>query len=115
MSPEAMSIILFFTFCIGTRSLITYLAATYTEYLPIFGLLALLPAIGFMYFYLSGTRTTGPEVFGKPIWWNNLRPIHAALYTLFAISALSKNKDSWLFLAADVVVGITASINHHFL
>ncbi len=114
MTPEMMSIVLFLIFCMGARVGITYLAATYTEYLPIFGLLAMLPAIGFMYFYLSGTRTTGPEVFGKPIWWNNLRPIHAVLYLSFAFSALSNNKSSWMFLAADVGIGLIAFLNHHF-
>lgn len=115
MSPESMSIILFLTFCLGSRTIITYLSATYTEYLPIFGILALLPAFGFMYFYLSGTRKTGPEVFGKLIWWNNLRPIHSVLYSLFAFSAMSKNANAWIFLAVDVFIGFMSFVNHHFI
>jgi hypothetical protein len=115
MTPEIMSIVLFLIFCMGARVGITYLTATYLEYLPLFGLLALLPAFGFMYFYLSGTRKTGPEVFGRPIWWNDLRPVHAALYITFAINALQGNKDSWMFLAADVGIGLVAFLNHHFL
>jgi hypothetical protein len=108
-------IMLFLIFCIGARLSFVYAAAKYTEYLPIFGTLAIILAIGFMYFYTTGTRKTGPEVFGGEIWWNHLRPVHATLYTMFAVCALNKNPNSWMFLAADVAVGLVSFLDHHFM
>ena len=55
---------LFLFGCIGVRSLFVYIAkTTNVQYLPYLGYLALLPAIGFSYIYLTGTRQTGAEVF----------------------------------------------------
>ena len=114
MTNELKRILLFLFGCIGTRLFLVYVAKTVSlQYLPLLGYVALLPAIGFMYFFITGTRTTGPEVFGDKIWWNNLRPIHAALYGIFAYNAIQKNPDSWIFLLADVVIGFAAFVHHH--
>ena len=78
------------------------------------GYLALLPAIGFIYLYLTGTRKTGPEVFGDKIWWNDLRPIHGLLYLLFAYNAINGNKNAWIYLLVDVIVGLTSFIWFHY-
>ena len=79
------------------------------------GYLALLPAIGFIYFFLSGTRNFGAEVFGDKIWWNNLRPIHSILYFLFAYNAIIGNKQSWVYLLIDVLIGLTSFLIHHYV
>jgi len=101
--------------CIGTRSLLVYIAKTVDiEYLPYLGYLALLPAAGFLYIFLTGIRKTGLEVFGDKIWWNSLRPIHALLYTLFAYNAIHKNKSAWLILLADVTFGLVSFLWHHY-
>lgn len=108
-------ILLFLLGCIGTRSLLVYIAKTTDiNYLPCLGYLALLPAAGFMYIFITGIRKTGAEVFGDRIWWNNLRPVHALLYTLFAYNAIQKNKSSWQFLLADVVFGLVSFLWHHY-
>lgn len=114
MTTEMKRILLFLIGCIGTRLFLVYIAKTISlQYLPILGYLALLPTVGFLYFFITGTRTTGPEVFGDKIWWNNLRPVHAALYGTFAYNAIQKNPDSWIFLLADVVIGFAAFVHHH--
>jgi hypothetical protein len=108
-------ILLFLLGCIGTRSLLVYIAKTTdVNYLPYLGYLALLPAAGFMYIFVTGVRKTGAEVFGDKIWWNNLRPVHALLYTFFAYNAIQKNKSSWKFLLADVVFGLVNFLWHHY-
>ncbi len=108
--------LLFLIGCIGSRSLFVYIAKTIdTEYLPILGYLALLPAIGFIYIFLTGARKTGAEVFGDKIWWNNLRPIHAILYSLFAYNAINKVKHSWIYLFIDVLFGLISFLTHHYL
>jgi hypothetical protein len=108
--------LMFLIGCIGTRSLFVIIAKNInTKYLKYLGYLALLPAIGFMYIYLTGARKTGAEVFGEKIWWNNLRPIHSILYFLFAYNAIMGNKQSWIFLLVDVLFGLISFLVHHYL
>ncbi len=109
-------LMLFVLGCIGSRLLFAFVAKTINiEYLPYLGYIALLPAIGMMYIYITGSRDYGKEAGGK-IWWNNLRPIHSLLYFLFAYSAITKKqKMAWKFLAADVSIGFVAFMNHHFI
>ena len=98
--------LLFLIGCIGIRALFVIIAKYIdTKYLKYLGYLALLPAIGFIYIYVTGSRKTGGEVFGEKIWWNNLRPIHSILYFLFAYNAIVGNKQSWIYLLVDVSIG----------
>ena len=114
MNPIQKRFLLFLIGCIGSRTLLAILAKnTSVNYLPILGYIALLPAIGFMYIYVTGSRKTGVEVGGEKIWWNDLRPIHAVLYFLFAYNAIYKHADSWKYLAADVVFGLVSFLIHH--
>lgn len=108
--------LLFLIGCIGTRSLLVYVAKTIPiHYLPFLGYLALIPAIGFTYIFLTGTRQTGAEVFGDKIWWNNLRPLHALLYGLFAYNAILKHRFAWKFLFIDVAIGLVGFLTYHFI
>ena len=101
--------------CVGIRSLFVIIARYInTKYLKYLGYLALAPAIGFIYIYLTGTRKTGAEVFGEKIWWNNLRPIHSILYFLFAYNAIIGNKQSWIYLLVDVLIGLISFLIHHY-
>lgn len=106
---------LFLVLCIGTRSLLVYLAKTVDkQYLQYMGILALIPAIGFITIYLLDLRKTGAEVFGGKIWWNNLRPVHGLLYLTFAILAINKNDYSWIPLLIDVTIGLLAFLHYHY-
>lgn len=108
--------LLFLIGCIGTRSLFVYIAKTTPiKYLPLLGYLALLPTIGFIYIYITGSRKTGAEVFGEQIWWNDLRPLHALLYGLFAYSAITMKPFAWKFLLLDVIIGLTTFLTYHFI
>lgn len=108
--------LLFLIGCIGTRSFFVYVAKIIPiNYLPILGYLALFPAIGFTYIYFTGSRKTGAEVFGDKIWWNNLRPIHALLYGLFAYNAIIMKPFAWTFLLLDVLVGLFSFLLYHFI
>jgi len=97
--------ILFLSLCIPSRIALALGAKEYPNELIPF---ALAFALGSLYFYLSGTRTTGAETFGRPIWWNDMRPIHAALWMAFALMAFQGKKWAWKFLAADVILGLIA-------
>jgi hypothetical protein len=108
--------LLFLIGCMGTRFFFVYLAKVIDlKYLPYLGYLALLPAIGFAYIYLSKARETGLEVFGGKIWWNDLRPLHATFYGLFAYNAIQKNPKSWMILLVDTLVGLVSFLVHHYL
>jgi hypothetical protein len=85
------------------------------QVLKYMGYVALLPAIGFMYIFLTGSRKTGAEVFGEKIWWNNLRPLHSLIYFIFAYNAINGNKQSWVYLMADVTIGLIAYLIQHFI
>jgi hypothetical protein len=107
--------LLFLFGCIGTRSLFVILAKrANTEYLKYMGYLALLPAIGFIYIYLTGSRKVGAETFGEKIWWNDLRPIHSLLYFLFAYNAIIGNKNAWIYLLVDVLFGLLSFLIFHY-
>ena len=106
--------LLFLIGCIGTRSLLVYLAKNAKhKYLKAIGYLALLPAMGFLYIYLSGSRKKGAEVFGEKIWWNDLRPIHSLLYFLFAYNAINGCYTSWIYLFIDVIIGLGSFLFFH--
>ena len=107
--------LMFLIGCIGLRSIFVIIAKYINiKYLKYLGYLALLPAIGFIYFFLSGTRNFGVEVFGDKIWWNNLRPIHGTLYALFAFNAINGNKNAWIYLLVDVIIGLLSFLQFHF-
>ena len=106
---------LFLIGCIGTRLLFVYIANHISlKYLPYLGFLALLPAVGFMYIYIFGARKTGAEVFGENIWWNDLRPLHALFYTLFAIMAIMGKRIAWVWLLVDVLFGLVSFLVFHY-
>lgn len=108
--------LLFLLGCIPVRFLLAYIAKQVPKkYLPIIGYIALIPAIGFLYIYISGSRKTGPEVFGDKIWWNQLRPIHSLLYFLFAYNAINKNTNSWVYLLGDMILGLISFLYFHFV
>lgn len=107
--------LLFLIGCMGARSGLVYLAKTINKkYLKYMGYLALIPAIGFIYIYITKSRQTGGEVMGDKIWWNDLRPFHALMYILFALYAINGNPHSWIFLLIDVVVGFISFIIFHY-
>ncbi len=107
-------LLLFLIGCIGVRLLFVYYAKIADlETLRILGYIALLPAVGFFVIYFGGFRKTGLETGGETIWWNDLRPVHGLLYSLFAFNAIEKNPSSWMYLFVDVVLGLTSFLGYH--
>jgi hypothetical protein len=107
--------ILFLFGCIGTRSLLVIIAKyIQLKYLKYMGYLALIISFSFLYIFLTGSRKTGAEVFGEKIWWNNLRPIHSLLYFLFAYNAIIGNRNAWIYLLIDVLIGLISFLIFHW-
>ena len=116
MNQLKQRFLMFLIGCIGLRLLFAIIAKyVNTNYLKYLGYLALLPAIGFLYIFLTGARKTGPETFGAKIWWNNLRPLHSLLYFLFAYNAIIGNKQAWIYLLVDVLFGLISFLVHHYV
>ena len=116
MNHLQKTFLLFLIGCIGIRFLFVIIAKyTSTKYLKYLGYLALLPAFGFMYIYLTGARKSALGAFGEKIWWNHLRPIHSILYFLFAYNAIIGNKHSWIYLLVDVLIGLFSFLIHHYV
>ena len=99
--------------CILLRSSLTLIAKIYPKIAQKLSLLALLPVIGWLYIYFISGRTTGPEVFGGKIWWNELRIPHAMLWSLFALYAWKGKTYSWIPLGIDTALGLAAWLFKH--
>ena len=115
MNTTQKRFLLFLIGCIGTRSLLVYLAKNVNNAnLKYMGYLSLLPAIGFFYLFFTGSRKTGAEVFGDKIWWNNLRPVHGLIYLLFSYNAINGNPNAWMYLLVDVMIGLISFLSFHY-
>jgi hypothetical protein len=107
--------LLFLGGCIPMRLFLVYLAKTLPlKYLPYMGAVALLPAIGFIYLFITGKRTTGAETQGAPIWWAHFRIVHGLLYLLFAFYAIQRVAAAYQILLADVCIGLGLFLWHHY-
>lgn len=107
-------IVLFLGGCMVVRAALAF--AAYRLPLPyVFWMAfpALLMATGFLVLFLFHLRPTGREVNYERIWWDRLRPVHAALYFAFAIFALQRKRIAYLFLLADWILGLLAFTGFH--
>jgi hypothetical protein len=66
-----------------------------------------------MYLYITDTRSSGVETFGAPIWWNQLRIVHALLYTWFIVDVMTNKPHPFVPLVIDWWIGLMAFTIHH--
>ena len=94
--------------CLGSRSILAYLAyqGYYREPLTI---LTTVIGLGFWFIYLFKLRKEGFEAGGK-IWWDDLRPIHGTIYLLFSYLNHMGRSDAYILLVLDVLIGLYAWI-----
>ena len=105
--------LLFLVGCLGVRFGFAFIARHMSSnFLRKASYLAVLPAIGFLYLYLTDSRRVGREAQGR-IWWNKLRPIHAFMYLLFATYAFKKEKFAWIVLFLDACLGFMFWFLHY--
>lgn len=107
--------LLFLGGCIPTRLLFAYISKSSSlEINQILAMFAFIIGTSFIYIFITGSRKTGLETGGEIIWWNNLRPLHAFFYYLFAYMVYTKNiKDAWKVIVIDVVIGLISFIIFH--
>lgn len=101
--------------CIPVRLGLAALAASGSRVtLQTLAVFATFVTIGFLVLWVFGLRKTGPETGGAPIWWDSLRPIHAALWAMVAWSSWSHRQHlAWRILLLDTVIGLTAFLVYH--
>ena len=105
---------LFIFGCIPVRILLAYFTKQLSpNKLKMLGFVLLAMGLGFLYLYFTNGRLTAPEA-GGVTWWSRFRIIHGVLYTVAAILALKGNRNAWIPLALDVIVGILVSIAHYY-
>ena len=84
------------------------------DVLWVMGVLACLQVVGFLLIYINKWRRSSFEANGR-IWWDDLRPIHAAMYMTFAAYALrNKQQYAWILLLLDAILGLGAWLAQHF-
>ena len=112
MTDISKRIILFILLCIPSRMYLAFTAySASVQLLKKMGTVAILPSFGFIYIYLTNSRKTGNETFGKPIWWNKLRPVHSILYLIFSYMAIKGNHSAYKVLLIDIFIGFFSFIS----
>lgn len=102
--------VIFFTGCIGSRFLLSLITKKYTKYKWISSITFII-GFSFLFIYIFDLRKTGFEATNNKIWWNKYRPIHGLCYMLFSIFYFNNNKQAWIFLLIDTILGILIYIN----
>ena len=75
----------------------------------VLGAVALCIALGFAVIHAFKLRKTGIETGGRAIWWDVLRPVHAALYLAAGLFALRDQRaPAAILLLIDTLVGAAA-------
>ena len=64
--------------------------------------------VGFLAVWGRRMRAFESTARGGRVWWDDLRPLHGALYLLFAVLAYRGVEHAWAVLALDVAIGIAA-------
>lgn len=108
-----MSKTLFLLGCIPVRILLAYIAFKLQSN-KLLSILAFMIGFSFFIIYTTGIRKTGIETGGKPIWWNEWRPLHGFLYVLFAILNWMNVRNAWMVLVLDAIIGLIAFSLHYY-
>lgn len=97
---------LYFGVCIPIRFLLAYAAYAVPPRFLVWGVpFAVAAAIGWIILTLKpGIRTSG--AFGETIWWQNTRPIHAALFLAFAAMVFYAPAQAYIPLLISPFVGM---------
>ena len=107
--------ILFFFFgCVIARFIPFCMIRMYPYTKKTLAMIYLLFGIGFLYTFFFSTSKTG--FFGGPVWWGNLRIIHAFLYLSFVLFTWCYPvKDSEYIILLDTLIGISAFVYQYYI
>lgn len=96
----------YFVACLPCRLLLVFLALYYKKQVDRIRWVGYCIAAAFLLLFFTGWRKVGLEtaMSHEKIWWNSLRPLHAACFALFAFSG------HWAFLLADFAIGLAVGV-----
>lgn len=116
MTPIHKRLLLFLGGCIPSRVALAMIAKySPVYYLPYLGIITLGMALGFLYLFFTGKRKVGLETQGTPIWWMKFRLFHGLMYLLFSGLAFMRNKNAYIVILIDTLVGLIIFLRHHYL
>lgn len=111
---------LFWLACIPVRASFAAAALLIPLYMTprlliLVGAAAALAAIGFWSNVIRAARGehTGCGIFGGRVWWERVRVVHAALWTIASTAAFAQAPWAGWVLVADVSVGALAGASHY--
>jgi hypothetical protein len=109
--------VLFVLGCVPVRLLLAYLVAGgHAERVRVpAAVAATAVGLGFLVVHAAGLRKSGPETFGRPIWWDHLRPMHGALHLAVAVLvAVGHDRAAAAILFGDVMMGVGGWVQHRY-
>ena len=119
MEIKTKRFLMFLIGCMGSRFLLTYIVKIInTDYLKYISFITGIIGLSFIYIYFFGSDLADKQlnwVGEKKIWWNDLRIVHGSLYLLFSYMAFNQNKDAWLILLIDTLIGLVSWTKYHKL
>ena len=110
-----MNLYFYFFICILLRFLLAYFVfLTYdNNYRYVLIIFYLLAASGLLYHYVIKNRKIG--AFNNVVWWDKLRPIHAAFFISTAGLLYIKNPYSYILPVTDTIIGLVFFLLNHEL
>jgi hypothetical protein len=107
--------------CVCVRSLLPVAAGVLGSRdnratLSIMGVVCLLIGLSFAIQYTwHDDKKNAHGGFGGPVWWNNMRIIHAVLYILFGFLAIGDRsyRYAWVVLAVDIILSCLIVLRRH--
>lgn len=119
MEIKTKRFLVFLIGCMGSRFLLTYIVKIINiDYLKYISFITGIIGLSFIYIYFFGSDLADKQlswVGEQKIWWNDLRIIHGSLYLLFSYMAFNQNKDAWLILLIDTLIGLVSWTKYHKL
>jgi len=105
MTTVTRRLIYFIFLCIPIRlALVAMAKKASPDKLKLMGYMAMIPGLIMTYLWFSGGRQTS-EISG-PAWWAPLRLAHGLLWLAFSASAISGDRNAWVWMSMDVALGL---------
>ena len=115
MLSKNNSINLFLFGCIPTRIILALIPLFINKtWLYYYSFILCIIAFSFLFLYFTNKRQHAFEA-GGHTWWAQYRIIHGLLYLIGAIFAYYQNRNAWIPLTMDVVIGLLLFIQKRFL
>lgn len=98
-----------FLYCVAVRLALVAAAAWLSKRTPpIVSALAFMVGLGFLMVWRKRMVAFESTASGNRVWWDALRPLHAALWLSYSVYSARGSEKAWSILAVDLAVGTLA-------